>query len=302
MQRYGQPVGLLIYCLYWVRFLHRSETYYFTEVFVGDEERVEERNGGLAIMKTTIFYFSGTGNSLYVARKIADGLGDCSIHSMAAFRADSQIGGADERTGFVFPSYYSNLPRIVRRFIDGLDINPETWLFGTVTMGAPMGLGNGAAIALEKVLEERGLTLRYCYGITMPRNYVLKYNPLSPESATKFNTKADKRVKKIVEEIKSGKSVIHKSSMTANNLYENIDSLDESFLAEDHCTGCGQCERICPVQNIKLINGRPEWQHRCEHCVACISWCPENAIQFGDMTKGRRRYHNTDVKVSELMS
>jgi len=259
-------------------------------------------------MKTTIYYFSGTGNSLYVSKGIAEALGDCLTHSMASFRADGQIGGADERIGFVFPSYYGNLPRIVKRFIEGADINPETWLFGTVTMGAPMGLGNGAAVALDKVLAEKGLTLRYCNGITMPRNYVLKYDPLPAESAVKYNVKANKRIKKIAEEINSGKTVIHKSSMTADNLYESIEALDESFFVEDHCDGCGQCERICPVQNIKLINGRPEWQHRCEHCIACISWCPEKAIQYGEnasvggVTKQRRRYHNTAVDVSELMS
>ena len=227
---------------------------------------------------------------------------------MAVLRPDRQIGGVDERIGFVFPSYYGNLPRIVRRFIEGLDIDPETWLFGTVTMGAPLGLGNGAAVALEKAIAEKGLTLRYCNGIKMPRNYVLKYNPLSPESAAKYNAKADRRVKKTAEEIISGKTVIRKSSMTADKLYENIESLDESFFAEDYCAGCGQCERICPVQNIKIVNGRPEWQHRCEHCVACISWCPKKAIQYGEnasvggVTKQRRRYHNPEVKVTELLN
>ena len=251
-------------------------------------------------MKTTIFYFSGTGNSLYVARKAAEWLGDCSVHSVAAFQAGGQIGGADERVGFVFPSYYGNLPRILLRFIEGLDISADTCLFGIITMGAPMGFGNGAAVALQKALTQKGLTLRYCNGITMPRNYVLKYNPLSPESAKKFNARADKRIKKIAEEIKSGKAVIHKSSISADNLYKDIEALDESFLAEGHCTGCGQCERICPVQNIKLINNRPEWQRHCEHCVACISWCPEKAIQYGENTKQRRRYHNPAVDVSEL--
>ena len=252
-------------------------------------------------MKTTIFYFSGTGNTLYVARKISEALGGCSHQSMATFQADGQIGGADERVGFVFPSYYGNLPRIVKRFIEGLDIHPETWLFGTVTMGAPMGLGNGAAASLEKALTQKRLTLQYCNGITMPRNYVLKYNPLSPESSRKYNAKADKRVKNVVEDVKSGKTAIRKNSITSNNLYENIESLDESYSVEEHCSSCGQCEKICPVQNIKLVNDRPQWQHRCEHCVACISWCPEKAIQYGKETNERRRYHNEAVKALELM-
>ena len=178
-------------------------------------------------MKTTIFYFSGTGNSLYVARKLAGKLDDCSVHSMAAYNVEGEIGGRDERVGFVFPSYYGNLPRIVRRFVEGLDISADTWIFGIVTMGAPLGLGNSSAAELEKALAQKGLSLRYCNGITMPRNYVLKYNPLPAESSAKYNAKADKRVEKFAEEINSGKSIVHKSPITSNGLYENIESLDD---------------------------------------------------------------------------
>ena len=260
------------------------------------------QKGMVINMTSTIFYFSGTGNSLYVARRIADKLGDCSLHSIATFHSDEQIGGENERIGFVFPSYFGNLPRIVRKFIDGLDINPDTWVFGVITMGAPWGLGNGSAVALEKALAQKGLTLRYCNGLTMPRNYVMKYDPLPIESGIKHNLNAEKRIKKFADEIKSGKSAIHKSFLTADNLYENIESLDNGFFVESHCNGCGQCEKICPVKNIELVNSRPEWQHHCEHCVACISWCPQQAIQYGDKTKTRKRYHNPQVKAADLLS
>ena len=250
--------------------------------------------------KTTIYYFSATGNSLYVAKKLADNLGNCSVYSMPYYKSKEQIGGVNERIGFVFPSYYGELPRIVRKFIDELHIHPDTWIFGVSTMG--IFLGTGSIAALEKVLKEKGVTLSYGCGVTMPRNYIINYNPLSAETAMKYNAKADRRVEQIADDIKARKNKISKNFITAKNLYRNIESLDVKFHVENQCTSCGQCEKICPVQNIKLVNARPEWQHHCEHCVACIHWCPKQAIQYSTKSKKRRRYHNPEIRLSDLIN
>jgi len=255
---------------------------------------------GMFIMQETIiYYFSGTGNSLYAAKKLAGSLGECSIFSMTHTHPAGQIGGADTKIGFVFPSYYGNLPRIVRRFITELNIHPDSWIFGIVTMGGPFGAGSVAA--LQKALGGKGLALGYGCGMMMPRNYILKYNGLSDEKSAKYNARANKRLERIAGEIRAKKNRIRKNPIAADNLYNNIESLDAAFFVEDRCTGCGQCEKICPVQNIRLTDGRPVWQHHCEHCVACIQWCPQKAIQYGSITKERRRYHNPAVQASELM-
>jgi ferredoxin len=117
----------------------------------------------------------------------------------------------------------------------------------------------------------------------------------------KYNAKADKCVERIADEIKRKKNSIHKSFFSAKKFYINTETLDNNFFVESQCTGCGQCEKICPVQNIKCVDNRPVWQHHCEQCVACINWCPQKAIQYGANTKERRRYHNPEIKMSELM-
>ena len=242
-----------------------------------------------------IFYFSGTGNSLYVAKKLAESLGEQDVYSIANEPTAEQIGGKNEKIGFVFPSYYGNLPRIVRKFISRLNIHHDTYIFGIVTMGG--GFGEGSITALERFLTEKGITLHYGRGILMPANYIVKYNPMFISRVAKTN----KYIKQIFDDIKAQKNIIKKNFLVADNLYKNIELLDENFFAENNCTECGQCVKICPVENIKLVEKKPEWQHNCEHCMTCIHWCPQQAIQYGTKTKKRKRYHNPNINVKDII-
>lgn len=64
-----------------------------------------------------------------------------------------------------------------------------------------------------------------------------------------------------------------------------------AFTAGDTCTGCGQCVRRCPTNNITLQNGKPVWGQDCTHCMACICYCPAEAIEYGKKSLGKPRYH-----------
>jgi ferredoxin len=251
-------------------------------------------------MQSTIYWFSGTGNSLYAAKKLAETLGDTELVSMADSDAASQsVGGA---VGFVFPSYFGDLPRIVRAYVENLSIAPGTDVFAVVTMGA---LGEGSIKSLAELLRGRGLTLRYGVGIRMPANYIIKYNPamFGARSDNRLDRKlrrADKKLQKLADDIASGTRRVKTSSITSKAMYTDVPSLDSGFSVSAKCTGCGLCERVCPVKNIAPVDGKPTWQHRCEHCVACISWCPVSAIEFGGVTQKRTRYRNPRVRYSEL--
>lgn len=75
---------------------------------------------------------------------------------------------------------------------------------------------------------------------------------------------------------------------------------DRSFTLSDECTGCGICERICPVDNIEILSGKPQWQHRCENCFACFQWCPEGAIG-GRTVEYEKRYHFPVLSLKDLL-
>ncbi|MCL1879972.1 MAG: EFR1 family ferrodoxin [Actinomycetia bacterium] len=242
---------------------------------------------------STVFWFSGTGNSLYAAKELSAAV-SANLVRITSAAPSGAFGGDGSKVGFVFPSYYGNLPRTVREFVGKLDIKPETYIFAVVTMGGP---GQGSIAALEKVLAEKNLKLSYGRGIFMPANYIIKYNPMFLGRAAK----AGRKIQKIAGDIKSKKTLLKKSRVTADTLYQNIEELDRAFSAGTECTGCGLCVKLCPIENIRLDNGKPQWRGACEHCVACINWCPSQAIEYGDKTHKRRRYHNPQIKEGEMM-
>jgi MinD superfamily P-loop ATPase len=84
--------------------------------------------------------------------------------------------------------------------------------------------------------------------------------------------------------------------------HKNVNESDQHFLADENCNNCGICEKVCPVNNIILVEGNPQWHHKCQQCLACINFCPENAIQYGKRTIGRGRYHHPDITVKDLLN
>ncbi len=75
---------------------------------------------------------------------------------------------------------------------------------------------------------------------------------------------------------------------------------DRSFTVSGDCTGCGLCAQICPVGNIEMKGGRPEWRHQCENCFACFQWCPVKAIG-GENVAFEKRYHQPSVDLKDIL-
>ena len=70
-----------------------------------------------------------------------------------------------------------------------------------------------------------------------------------------------------------------------------------AFQASDACISCGQCAKRCPMNNITLVNGKPEWGGKCTHCMACICYCPAKAIEYGKKSVGKPRYHFEELNL-----
>ncbi|MCL2397320.1 MAG: EFR1 family ferrodoxin [Defluviitaleaceae bacterium] len=244
-----------------------------------------------------IYWFSGTGNSLYAAKRLSAELGSLPLTQITDQSPTGHIGGKGAMVGFVFPSYYCNMPRAVRTFVERLDIAPDTYTFAIITMGGP---GQGSVAAIKKALAARGLKLHYGRGIPMPANNVLLYNPADPAKGDKMLEKTNQRLAGFAADIAAGRQLVKSLPIILNGNYKNVKTLDVPFGAGDSCTSCGLCQRICPVNNIQIVEGKPRWLGHCELCVACISWCPAKAINYGGKTQARRRYRHPEITAEDL--
>ena len=257
-------------------------------------------------MASTIYYFSATGNSLTVARQIANRLGNCTIQSMASETPEEPVGGPGNSIGFVFPVYFIGLPRLVRSFVQKLSIREETYCFAFISFG---GTAVDTLGMLDDILKEKGACLSYAAGAKMPGNYIVKYSASAIDVLQKRITAAMEKADAAAVEIAAGKSQPVKRNarllsrfVNQMGMYKGISEWDEKFEVTGACNGCGLCSRVCPVGNIKMEDDSPHWQHHCERCLACIQWCPCEAIEYGPKTIGRKRYHNPGVSADDIIA
>ena len=257
-------------------------------------------------MKTKIFYFSGTGNCLKIARDLAAELGKTEAISIAK-AIKSHIDTAADRIGFVFPVYALNVPLIVSDFIKRIEVDPEKYVFAITTYADVAGDVLGQ---FTVQLRKKNLQLSAGFGIRMPGNYTPFYGAIPADKQKKFFDNASIRIKKIAAIVKKAQPhKIEKSKFPLNlltwALYPIVIPLtpseDKKFWTEDKCNSCGTCEKVCPVDNIKMSGARPIWLHKCVQCFACLQWCPLEVIQCGRFTKGRKRYRNPYVLLRDFI-
>ena len=259
-------------------------------------------------MKTIIYYFTGTGNSLAAARKIAAALGDCDLVPIASLQMTAgDIIPGSERVGIVCPVYFSGLPSMVAEFAGCLDPAAGTYVFAVVTHGG--GGGSAALRQLDGILrrrQERGLDAGFA--VTMPGNYILMYSAPAGKQQEEILSKADEEIAGITGPLTRCEKRALPSSLVSRVLYallypwfmSHVHTDDKKFTVNDKCTSCGTCVAICPAKNIELVDKKPVWKHHCELCCGCIHTCPVQAIQAGAGTEKRLRYRNPSVTIAEL--
>ena len=260
-------------------------------------------------MKTTIYYFSGTGNSLMVARDLAAEFGGAEIISIPKAIKGSEVTTSSERVGIIYPVYMFGMPLMVTEFIKKLRLNNNQYIFAIATYGGKPG---ASLQQTAKQLQKQGMKLSTGFGVLMPGNYIPMYGALDPEKQNKMFGKEKKKIREIAAVVKAGKvAEIEKdffltslifSGIVYNLCSPKIHEMDKSFWADDKCNSCGVCVKVCPAKDIELINGKPKWLRKCEQCFACLQWCPTEAIQCGKSTVGRKRYHHPEVTLKDFIN
>ena len=256
----------------------------------------------------TIYWFSGTGNSLAAARTIAGRLATADLVPIAAMPVDGPIAvEAGATIGIVCPVYFYGLPLIVREFMERLDPSPAAYTFVVLTMGGMPG------VAIHHARELLRGRLDAAWTVRMPGNYIAEYNARSPRATRRLVDRATRRCEHIAAAVGERRGhrpwatdaflplglLVHR--LVGARFAQTCRRRDERFDVTDACISCGTCARVCPVGNVTIDEGRPRWHRACEQCFACIHLCPATAIQLcGRPTSRRRRYRHPDTSVEDI--
>lgn len=243
----------------------------------------------------TIYCFTSTGNSLYTANTIVDKIGG-KVLSMRDVPAVCE----DDVIGLVFPVFFWGLPRIVERFISKLQFtNKDAYVFAVLTSGGPVP---GVLGLLKSALKANNIQLRYGKKIVSVTNYLPEYK----------SKDSDALRDKIVTQIHKISNVIANREDNTITTFSFLNKLINRFMPDENsdqyfsistlCKGCATCQKVCPASNITMEAARPVYQHRCEHCLACLHNCPVRAIDWKDKTQGKERYRNVHISLDELIT
>jgi ferredoxin len=255
--------------------------------------------------KIIVYWFSGTGNSLAIARDLAAALGETELVPLA------QVSGGSipvaEKTGFVFPVYAFGLPGIVREFLRKLPVNPGAYYFSVANCA---GMAGAPHRQIHRLLQAKGARLAAGWTLFMPTNYPVLTDAWPEDKQQRSFDQMKERLPEIAGAIRQGQTGPFEDSTAPFRwlaplvnafVVRQFHAADKNFIVEDTCRQCGLCAKVCQVADIKLVDKRPTWLRHCEQCMACLQWCPAQAIQYGKATKSRKRYRHPQAKAKDLM-
>lgn len=243
-----------------------------------------------------ILYFTGTGNSEYAAKKLAAALGEEAMPLMERIRSGVTSPLESETPWIVCtPTYAWQIPHIVRDHLRTTLLRGSKEMYFVMTCGGEIGEAGKYAAAL---CAEKNLAYRGCAQVIMPENYIAMFDAPDEAEARKIVAAADPVLDRLAELIRERKPFPAAKTGAADKIKSGIVNKTfyplfvhaRQFTVSADCIGCGLCAKLCPTRAITLRDGRPVWEDNCTHCMACITHCPAEAIEYGRKSLGKPRY------------
>lgn len=255
-------------------------------------------------MKTTIFYFSGTGNSLYAAKKLSSLLPDCELMNIVTCMHEDKFSCESDNIGIICPIYAFGLPTIVDDFLKKLTFSSNPYIFAMLTTGG--GSADLGFSMIHRTLKSKGLELSHSSTLKYVSNYHLTGGVYSPNDAKALIISKDKDIINFSKAVSTRRLTIETFKMRYSiylfyllwkNVYKNK---DKKFKVNSKCIQCDVCAKVCPNNNISLDLGTPVWNGNCLDCTSCINNCPMHAIDIGKKSIDVPLYRNPFIELKEL--
>ncbi|GHU88582.1 4Fe-4S ferredoxin [Spirochaetia bacterium] len=250
---------------------------------------------------TSIYYFSGTGNSYWSARKLAEKFGDAELFSISREIKQPHIRIEADATVFLFPAYAYGIPGMVRRFLEKAEIR-SGYIAALVSYGSSPG---GALAEVRRVLGRKKLKLNYGGRIPAVENYIPIFGAQKAalqEKRLAMQAAATEEAAVAIASRKGNRILTFRpfSGFVSALFRSACPGMDRLFNVSAVCNACGLCARICPAGAITMNGSGPIFQKKCEQCQACLNFCPSRAISFGRLKPDTERYHHPEVTAGEL--
>ena len=268
-------------------------------MFIGVSSRLKCGFFFLSDFSRMIFYFSGTGNSRWVAVRLAEGLDDSLVSLTDTLHRPGVVAlRRDEAVGFVFPVYSWGPPPLVLELMRRVSFSSDpAYLYFVCTCGDDTGK---TADVFSAAAAGRGWRCEAGYSVIMPNTYVCLpgFDVDAQEVAHRKRQAAIDRVGEIVARIREQRKGFdcHEGAFpwwktyVIRPFFHRFLMSPKRFRVTEACIGCGLCERECPLHNISLTDCRPHWGADCAMCLSCYHHCPQHAVRYGSSTDGKGQY------------
>ena len=264
--------------------------------------------------KRLIFYFTGTGNCLYVARQLADE--NTELLSIPQMMNQGRTDFEADEIGLIYPVYGHMPPYMVRQFLKKVRLKAD-YTFAVLTFGARKC---NAVEILDGITRKAGWRFSYLSTLMMVDNWLpnfdmneqVKMDKHIPEHLAAIKDDINKQ-KHWMQPVSEEEREQHAGFMAYTGIDSEVGFLKKSekyFMITDRCIGCGVCTDVCPRGNYALTDNEVKTAGDCEFCFACIQNCPQKAIKFTKvdddplLANGEKnpeaRYRNEHISVMDI--
>ncbi len=253
-------------------------------------------------MSTEIYYFSGTGNSLYVAKELQKRIPEVELIPIVNLLDRDVIKTNGKTVGLIFPVHALTIPIAIKRFLKKIDPASAEYIFAIATRGGTVFRGFNK---IDKLLKKKNKHINSQFILNMCHNEAPRseknYIVPSKSDILQIETTVFKKIHQISNVIKTQSSFLEKDAniiiksssnpligflieklvVFAMNISEYIGGANY-FYHDDKCNGCGICEKVCLSKKIKITEKKPIWQRNvlCYMCFACLNYCPKQSVQI----------------------